>query len=196
MWWFPSSLPAIEDPEWAQPISVSGADDFRFSAWHEAGHAVLNMAVGRPVLRVIVAPAHWAAAGWTWMATVPLVPEAEAITLLGGMAGEMIGGNDAPWHNARSDIRRAYALASGVTGAFLAREAVQECWQVARAFLDRDPVPPLVREIAAHALLRGTLEGDPLCSIIRGFGPLPRIDVPVWNQLSLPLSLPLVLRSS
>lgn len=189
--WFPDSLPHMDAPCWTEDKKFSAVADFRLSAWHEAGHAVVNTALGREVTRIVLETDHWSKAGWTEIASKQLAPEAEAITWLAGMAAEIMSGNEDPWGNARTDIGQATRLAAAVVGPFLAAEAVDECWQTVIAFMERDGVAELTREIAAHGMLRGHLKAEQLRNLLSRFGgPLPQILPPIWNQLSLPLEPP------
>lgn len=187
----PPSIPWLDDPVWSRSVSASATADLRSTAWHEAGHAVANLAAGISVESVVVDTNHWSMTGWTMSLPMALDPETETITWLAGMAGEAMGGNSAPWQNARTDIAKAHELASKAVGSFLAHEAVQQCWGATIIFMEREPVRWVVREIAAHAMLRGMLQREHLSAILDSLGcPLPHLSPPTWDQPGLPLPLP------
>lgn len=106
-----SSHPVEESPEQRQRREAT--------AWHEAGHAVMAIALGRPVHKVTIVPARQGGGGLRLGACqirkgrvkpVDDRMEAEVLILLAGMIGESMRTGNLCREGAAQDLRQARRL--------------------------------------------------------------------------------------
>jgi ATP-dependent Zn protease len=134
------------------------------TAYHEAGHAVAALALGRPVDRVSVR-ADAERLGACWFGKPVFRPsedwlEREMLIALAGLAAEALRTGDYAWDGADRDYRYAYGLALDRTGA--ARQAdrlVRRVLAKVEHLLSREVNWRAVERLAGELLRRGEVSG-------------------------------------
>jgi ATP-dependent Zn protease len=133
------------------------------TAYHEAGHAVASLALGRPVHRVSVLPdcqflgrCEFGKAAFRpsedWL-------EREALIALGGLAAEALHTDNYAWDESARDLRYVRDLAVQRAGQRQADRLVRRLLAKAEHLLARDDHWRAVELIAAELIRRGTVSG-------------------------------------
>ncbi len=144
------------------PVADTSADEA--TAYHEAGHAVMALALGRPVDRVSIrARAEWLGScafrkpvyrpAEDWL-------EREMLIALAGLAAEAVNHGDYPWDAAAHDHRYAYALALERAGNPRQAERLERRMLAKAEHLLRQAEHwPAVERLAAELLRLGEVSG-------------------------------------
>src|SRR5262245_22629066 len=136
----------------------------RITAYHEAGHAVLALALGRSVDWVSIRPDRQFL-GLTAFRKAVFRPsedwlEREAIISLGGVAAEARITGDYCWHGAAKDYDYVFELAKSRAGdGKKAERLVKRFLSKAEHLLDRPGHWAAVEKIAAELLRLGEISG-------------------------------------
>lgn len=136
----------------------------RVTAYHEAGHAVLALALGRPVDWVSIRPDRQFL-GLTAFRKAVFRPsedwlEREAIIALGGIAAEARFTGDYCWHGAARDYDYVLELAKSRAGdGKKAERLVKRFLSKAEHLLDRPGQWEAVEKIAVELLRLGEISG-------------------------------------
>lgn len=134
------------------------------TAYHEAGHAVLALALGRPVSKVSVLPNHLRLGQCdiqkgSFRPSKDLL-ETEILILLGGPAAEARFTGRYCWEGASQDLRGVRALVQRrAAGQRQAERLERRMLDKAEHILDQPPVWLAVERIAAELLRCSTISG-------------------------------------
>jgi ATP-dependent Zn protease len=133
------------------------------TAYHEAGHAVLALLLGRPVERVSVLPdrehAGHCAFGKSVFRPSEDWLEREMLIALGGIAAEARHTGDYAWGGAARDQRYVHELAVQRAGERRAERLQRRLLAKAEHLLANEGHWRAVELIAAELLYRGTISG-------------------------------------
>ena len=140
-----------------EPVSAQA------TAYHEAGHAVVALALGRPVQRVSVLPDR-ARLGHCEFKKGKYKPsedwlEREILIALGGVAAEARLTGDYAWDGAARDHRYVHGLAVQRAGERQAARLIQRLLAKAEHVLAHEGNWRSVELIAAELLERGVISG-------------------------------------
>jgi ATP-dependent Zn protease len=133
------------------------------TAYHEAGHAVVALALGRPVQRVSVLPdrvrlGHCEVKKGRFKPSEDWL-EREILIALGGIAAEARFSGDYSWGGAARDYRYVHGLAVQRAGERQAARLEQRLLAKAEHLLAHESNWRAVELIAAELLRRGTISG-------------------------------------
>ena len=133
------------------------------TAYHEAGHAVAALALGRPVQRVSVLPGR-DLLGWCEYGKAVFRPsedwlEREMLIALGGLAAEARHTGDYSWGEAARDLRFVRGLAVRRAGERQAERLERRLLAKAEHLLAQEGHWRAVELIAAELLRRGEISG-------------------------------------
>jgi hypothetical protein len=140
-----------------------GAPHDEATAYHEAGHAVVALALGRPVHRVSVLPNH-ERLGQCDFRKAPFRPsedwlEREMLIALGGLAAEARHTGDYAWAEAGQDWQYVRDLAVRRAGERRAGRLASRLLAKAEHLLAQEGHWRAVELIAAELLRRGAISG-------------------------------------
>jgi ATP-dependent Zn protease len=133
------------------------------TAYHEAGHAVIALALGRPVQRVSILPdrEHLGQCAFRKAVFRPSEDwlEREILIALGGIAAEARHTGHYAWHGAHRDRQYVRRLAVQRAGERQAGRLERRLLAKAEHLLDQAGHWPAVELIAAELLRRGAVSG-------------------------------------
>ena len=140
-----------------------GAQYDEATAYHEAGHAVLALALGRPVHQVTILPnqdrlGQCAFRKGTLRPSEDLV-EREMLISLGGVAAEARHTGNYAWSSAARDWQYVRGLAVRRAGERRAERLIRRLLAKAEHFLAQEGHWRAVELIAAELLRRGAISG-------------------------------------
>lgn len=134
------------------------------TAYHEAGHAVIALALGRPIHKVTVQPNHLRM-GVCHLSKGAFRPsqdalETEALILLAGLAAEARHTGVYRWDGAALDLRAVRNLTEMRGGSIRQVEKLERRWLDKVEYLLEQPgVWPAVEAVAAELLSNITISG-------------------------------------
>lgn len=134
------------------------------TAYHEAGHAVVALALGRPVQRVSIEPnalrlGHCEFKKASFRPTDDVV-ETEMLILLGGLAAEARHTGEYGWDEASQDLREVRILAARRAGSAAKAERVEKrTLDKTEYLLGRPGMWNAVERIADELLRSRTISG-------------------------------------
>jgi ATP-dependent Zn protease len=133
------------------------------TAYHEAGHAVLALALGRPIHQVSILP-HRERLGVCMFGKGGSRPtkdwvEREMLISLGGVAAEARHTGNHDWGAAARDWQYVHSLAVERAGERRAERLIRRLLTKAEHLLSRGGNWEAVERIAAELLRRGTISG-------------------------------------
>lgn len=136
----------------------------RLTAYHEAGHAVMALALGRAVHKVSIEP-NTTRLGECALAKGTVRPskdrvETDALVLLAGVAAEARYSGRYAWDGAVRDLRQVRSLARGRAGSERQAERLERRWLDKTEYLLEDAahwqaVLAIASELIAHRTISG-----------------------------------------
>lgn len=148
----------------SDPAATDRTDPLlRATAFHEAGHAVVALALGRPVHRVSILPGR-DELGWCEFRKGVFRPsedwvERETLIALAGLAAEARLTGDYAWDAAHRDLRYARKLLVERAGDRRAGRLERRMLAKVENLLGRDDVWQAVEAVAAELLKAGEISG-------------------------------------
>lgn len=157
------SKPALVPPSWPRKLNDMEAPYDAATAYHEAGHAVVALALGQPVQRVSIQP-HRDHLGQCEYRKGVYRPsedwlERQVLIALGGLAAEARYTGQYAWNGAARDQRYVHGLAVQRAGERQAARLQRRLLAKAEHLLADEGYWRAVELIAAELLRCGTISG-------------------------------------